>query len=118
MRTETTRAPIVLYVVAGFALPAVAQVDQRRAQEFLKEVQTLCERDAGRLWGVSLCGPMVIADIRTQTFATSQPAPEGVRPRHPRLRSDNRSMCSRSRLIARSFASTSACGDNCVTLKS
>ena len=34
-----------------------------------------------RLWGVSLCGPMVIADMPTQTFATSQPAPEGVRPR-------------------------------------
>jgi hypothetical protein len=30
---------------------------------------------------MSLCGPMVIADPRTQTVATSQPAPEGPRPR-------------------------------------
>jgi acetyl esterase/lipase len=59
----------------------VAQVDQQRAQEFLKEAQALCERDGGRLWGVSICAPMVIADVRTQTFATSQPAPDGARPR-------------------------------------
>jgi hypothetical protein len=66
--------------VAGLTRPAVAQVDQPRAQEYFKEVQALCERDSGRLWGVILCGPMVIGDMRTQTFATSQPAPGGPRP--------------------------------------
>ena len=81
MRTAMTRTVVFLYLVAGFARPAVAQVDQQRAQEFFKEVQALCERDGGRLWGVSVCAPMVIADRRTQTFATSQPAPEGARPR-------------------------------------
>src|SRR6266571_4921005 len=80
MRTEMTRTVVFLYLVAGFARPAVAQVDQQRAQEFFKEVQALCERDGGRLWGVSVCAPMVIADRRTQTIATSQPAPEGARP--------------------------------------
>src|SRR5438132_12293269 len=79
MRTEMTRT-VFLYLVAGFARPAVAQVNQLRAQEFFKEVQALCERDGGRLWGVSVCAPMVIADRRTQTFATSQPAPEEARP--------------------------------------
>src|SRR5262245_58432088 len=62
------------------APPAVAQVDQQRAEEFFKEAQALCERDGGRLWGVSLCGPMVIADRRTQTIATNRPAPDGARP--------------------------------------
>ena len=81
MRTAMTRTVVFLYLVAGFARPAVAQVDQQRAQEFFKEAQALCERDGGRLWGVSVCAPMVIADRRTQTFATSQPAPEGARPR-------------------------------------
>jgi len=80
MRTEMTRTVVFLHLVAGFARPAVAQVDQQRAQEFFKEAQALCERDGGRLWGVSVCGPMVIGDRRTQTFATSQPAPEGARP--------------------------------------
>ena len=69
------------YVVIGHPPPAAAQVDQQRAQEYFKEAQALCERDGGRLWGVSICAPMVIADRRTQTFATSQPAPEGARPR-------------------------------------
>ena len=58
MRTRTQRAAILLYVATALAPPAVAQVDQQRAQEYFKEVQALCERDGGRLWGVSLCGPM------------------------------------------------------------
>jgi hypothetical protein len=81
MRRRTFWVAIFGYVVLGHALPAVAQVDQPRAQAYFKEVHALCERDGGRLWGVSLCGPMVIGDMRTQTFATSQPAPEGARPR-------------------------------------
>jgi hypothetical protein len=56
-------------VSGGHASPAVAQVDQPRAQEYFKEAQALCERDGGRLWGVSICAPMVIADRRTQMFA-------------------------------------------------
>jgi len=76
-----TRTAVFLYLVVGFARPAVAQVDEQRAQEYFKEARALCERDGGRLWGVSVCAPMVIADRRTQTFATSQPAPEGPRPR-------------------------------------
>ena len=56
-------------------------IHRREARGTDLHVQALCERDGGRLWGVSLCGPMVIADMRTQTFATSQPAPEGARPR-------------------------------------
>jgi len=67
--------------VVGHPPPAVAQVDQQRAQEYFQEAQALCERDGGRLWGVSICGPMVIADRRTQTLATSRPAPEGAWPR-------------------------------------
>jgi hypothetical protein len=70
----------LLFVVAA-VVPAAAQVDQARAERYFKEAQTLCERDGGRLWGVSLCGPMVIADAATGTMATSQPAPAGNRPR-------------------------------------
>jgi hypothetical protein len=72
---------IFVWGMLGHTKAAVAQVDQQRAQAFFKEAQALCERDGGRLWGVSVCAPMVIADRRTQTFATSQPAPEAPRPR-------------------------------------
>jgi hypothetical protein len=70
-----------LFFVVVAVVPAGAQVDQARAEQYFKEAQTLCERDGGRLWGVSLCGPMVIADAATGTIATSQPAPAGDRPR-------------------------------------
>ena len=76
MRISAFCTAVLTYVVVGHPPPAVAQVDQQRAQEYFKEAQALCERDGGRLWGVSMCGPMVIADLRTQTIATSQPAPE------------------------------------------
>ena len=81
MRTRTRRVAMLLCVTTVLALPAAAQVDQQRAQEYFKDVQAVCEREGKRLWGMSLCGPMVIHDSRTQTFATSQPAPEGPRPR-------------------------------------
>jgi hypothetical protein len=41
MRTPTTRVMVFLYLLAGVAPPAVAQVDQQRAQEFFKEAQAL-----------------------------------------------------------------------------
>jgi hypothetical protein len=78
MRAWTT---ILLCGIAGSTQSATAQVDQQTAQEYFKEAQTLCQRDSGRLWGVSVCAPMVIADRRTQTFATSQPPPDAPRPK-------------------------------------
>jgi hypothetical protein len=70
----------LLFVLVS-AVPAAAQVDQTLAAQYFKEAQALCERDGGRLWGVSLCGPMVIADAATGTIATNQAAPAGERPR-------------------------------------
>jgi acetyl esterase/lipase len=78
MRTLIGCLALCLSVLAA---PAAAQVDQQRAQELFKDVQARCEREGKRLWGMSMCAPMVIADLRTQTIATSQPAPEGPRPR-------------------------------------
>ena len=81
MRAPMTRLLVFLYLLAGVAQQAVAQADQQRAQEYFKEARALCERDGGRLWGVSVCAPMVIADRRTGMIATSQPAPDEARPR-------------------------------------
>jgi acetyl esterase/lipase len=80
MRISALCTALVTYVMAGHPQPAIAQVDQQRAQEYFKEAQALCERDGGRLWGVSICAPMVIADRRTETIATSQQAPDAARP--------------------------------------
>jgi len=72
-----------LLVLLGAAAAADAQVQPQLAQRWFEEATKLCERDAGRLWGVSLCGPMVIGDPSTGTRATSQPEPEGPPPRFP-----------------------------------
>jgi hypothetical protein len=72
---------LFLLPLLGTPTGAEAQVDPRLARRYFEEVTVLCERDAGRLWGASLCGPMVIFDPATGTRATSQPEPEGQPPR-------------------------------------
>jgi hypothetical protein len=71
--------PVLLVLLLVY--PAAAQVDQERAEAYFKEADAICHRDGGRLWGVSLCGPMVFADSRTRTIATSQPRPTEEQPR-------------------------------------
>src|SRR5262245_57237133 len=77
-RTPTT---LFLVLLLGAAMTAGAQVQPELARRYFDEATKLCERDAGRLWGVSLCGPLVIVDQATGTRATSQPEPPGPPPR-------------------------------------
>src|SRR5262249_20757065 len=72
-----------LLLMLGAATAADAQVQPQLVQRYFEEATKLCERDAGRLWGVSLCSPMVIGDPSTGTRATSQSEPEGRPPRFP-----------------------------------
>lgn len=81
MRTRYCVSALFLLLVFGAPMRAEAQVDPQLAQRYFQEAKELCERDAGRLWGVSLCGPMVIFDQATGTRATSQPEPDGPPPR-------------------------------------
>jgi hypothetical protein len=37
-------------------------IDLERAGQYLSEAQRICEADAGRLWGKSLCGPMLFVE--------------------------------------------------------
>ena len=73
---------VVLLCLCVLAVPSLArgQVDPKLAESYFKEAAALCERDGGKLWGISLCGPMVFTDAATKTIATSQPAPDGPRP--------------------------------------
>lgn len=40
--------------------------------------ETACARDDGKLWGVSLCGPLIVADPSTRLVWASEPDGEGV----------------------------------------
>jgi hypothetical protein len=81
MHTRPHLDALLLLFLLGAATAAQAQVQPELAKRYFDEATKLCERDAGRLWGVSLCGPMVIVDQATGTRATSQPEPEGPLPR-------------------------------------
>src|SRR5262245_23313048 len=83
MQTRPRLNPLLLLLLLGAATAAEAQVQPDIAKRYFREATKLCKRDAGRLWGVSLCGPMVIYDPATGTRATSQPEPEGPPPRFP-----------------------------------
>jgi hypothetical protein len=71
----------LMSLALGMVRPAAGQVDRQRAEAYFEEAAAICRREGGRLWGVSLCGPIVIADARTGTIATSQPPPAAERPR-------------------------------------
>jgi hypothetical protein len=81
MQTRRHLNALFLITLLGATTAAEAQVQPELAKRYFAEATKLCERDAGRLWGVSLCGPMVIFDPATGTRATSQPEPEGPAPR-------------------------------------
>src|ERR671912_376213 len=85
VQTRSKLHALILLLLLGATRAAEAQVQPELAKRYFEEVTKLCERDAGRLWGVSLCGPLVIFDQRTGTRATSQPEPDGPVPRFPGL---------------------------------
>jgi hypothetical protein len=65
-----------LMLVTLVTAAAVTQIDEARARQYFQEAAALCEGDAGALWGVSLCGPIVIGDPKTRGIVTSQAAPK------------------------------------------
>lgn len=68
-------------LIAAGAWPAAAQLDPATAAAYFAQADTLCRREGGALWGLSLCGPMVIADPVARSIATNRPAPDAPRPR-------------------------------------
>ena len=79
-----------LHILASLALLAVvpplhgrgltqsSSIDTRLAYQYFKEAQALCIRDNGKLWGVSLCGPMLFVDRKTRMLVANRADPEGI----------------------------------------
>jgi hypothetical protein len=51
---------------------AESAVPPEAARAVLAEAAALCAADGGELWGVSLCGPLMLVDPATRTFVASQ----------------------------------------------
>lgn len=78
----TFRMPVRLSVgfavLASFAAPALARTPAMPLQAAVAafhEHRALCTRDGGRLWGVSLCGPMMFVDPATREAVLNQAVP-------------------------------------------
>ena len=56
----------------------ITPIDTTLAYQYFQEAQALCSRDNGKLWGISLCGPMLFADPKTRTVVTNLADKEGV----------------------------------------
>ena len=56
MKARCDRNALFLLILLGAATGADAQVQPQLAQKYFEEATKLCERDAGRLWGMSVCG--------------------------------------------------------------
>ena len=70
---------VISFAALSCTTPAEAQIDQQRATQYFKEAASLCAREGGRLWGISLCGP-IVGDPVTHGIATSHPAPDAKPP--------------------------------------
>lgn len=60
--------------------PVAAQekvIDAALAGRYFQEAEAICKSDNGRLWGVSLCGPMLFVDPDTRVVVANQSDREG-----------------------------------------
>ena len=60
------------------ASPALSEPKLEDADRLFVEAMTVCERDHGRLWGESLCGPMLLVDYHDRSVLANQPDPQHV----------------------------------------
>lgn len=56
------------------AVALLASIDAAGAQRAFAELQAMCAADAGRLWGRSVCGPVVLANPQTREAMTAEGA--------------------------------------------
>lgn len=73
------RFQILFRLLLGIALVThcIAAEEQRspqldEAERHLREATTLCDQDAGALWGKSLCGPLLLVDPGTREIFANQ----------------------------------------------
>ncbi len=79
--TWTAGATLALGMGAGAAIFDVAAqdspIDLSMARQYFSEAEASCRRDNGKLWGVSLCGPMLFVDAKTRAVVANQGDREG-----------------------------------------
>jgi len=70
---------------ATCAMPAAASPSAAEATRLFDEAKAICERDHGKLWGRSLCGPILLVDYTDLAVLANQPDGEGKLTRDGKL---------------------------------
>jgi hypothetical protein len=65
----------MLSVAVAAAAASAPSIPVSSAAAVFARAQALCAADGGRLWGVSLCGPLMLADPHTGAAITNTPVP-------------------------------------------
>ncbi|HET9529626.1 MAG TPA: hypothetical protein VFQ92_04695, partial [Blastocatellia bacterium] len=69
---------IAIAAIFSHALAAQEHaIDLSLAEQYFEEARDICRKDNGRLWGVSLDGPLLFADRRTRSIVANQSDREG-----------------------------------------
>lgn len=72
-RTLCCGLPALLMAMVPHVVAAQSQsIDLVVAKRYFDEARKICESDAGKLWGKSLCGPLLFADPDTRSLAANQ----------------------------------------------
>jgi hypothetical protein len=73
------RAPSPAPAATSEKHPSTLQaIDLAKAAGYLTELASLCTADGGKLWGKSLCGPVLIVDPETREVVANQADPGGL----------------------------------------
>ena len=68
----------ILFSFQSLALAQSSPIDTTLAAQYFQEANALCSRDDGKLWGVSLCAPVLLVDRKTRTIVANQADREGI----------------------------------------
>lgn len=78
MRSLDQVGLILALAMACGVQPAAARVDPAEAAATFAKARAICDRDRGRFWGVSLCGPMLLVDPTDRSVIANMADAEGV----------------------------------------
>lgn len=80
MLAQIRTVVFLLFVLASGSVAAQEHwsIPLQMAKQYFREADDLCKADDGRLWGVSLCGPMLFVDPETRTIVANQADSAGM----------------------------------------
>ena len=70
---------VFVTALSATCLPATAQqsIDESLAEQYFQQAESICAKDNSTLWGIRLCGPMLLVDPSTRSIVANQIDGEG-----------------------------------------